>query len=82
MIGIQITGGALFVEHEGVTVRVSKNGKCEVSPVLFRSLEWELRTEPPNRWDYLYEHQIQALPGCVYEQVLAVVDRVHTLLNQ
>lgn len=82
MIGIQIRNGALFVEHEGVTVRVTSTGECDVSPVLFMVLEWEMRTEPPERWEYLSESQIKALDNGVYEKVLAVVSRVHSVLEK
>lgn len=82
MIGIQIRDGALFVEHEGVTVRVLADGTCDVSPVLYMVVEWDLRTEPPERWEYLTESQIKALEGGVYEKVLAVVNRVNSILHE
>ena len=82
MIGIQIRNGALFVLHEGVTVRVMKDGTCDISPVLFMALEWEMRTEPPTHWEYLSESRIKALDGGVYEKVLAVVSRVNSILSE
>ena len=82
MIGIRIRGGATFVEHEGVTVRVKRDGSCDVSPILYMVLEWDLRTEPPDRWDYVSEAEIKAMDGQVYEKVLAVVDRVRSRLKQ
>ena len=81
MIGIKIKDGALFVEHEGVTVRVSSAGECDVSPVLFMVVEWDLRCEPLDRWEYLTESRIKALDNGVYEKVLAVVNRVHSVLE-
>ena len=78
MIGIQIHGGALFVEHEGVTVRVKPGGKCEVSPVLYMVIEWDMRTEPPDRWEYVSESEIRAMDHGVYEQILEVVSSVHS----
>ena len=82
MKGIQILNGALFVEHEGVTVRVQPDGTCDISPVLYMVVEWDLRTEPLDQWEYLSESRIKALEGGVYEKVLAVVDRVHSVLGE
>ena len=82
MKGIQIHGGALFVEHEGVTVRVRANGQCEVSPVLYMVLEWDLRTEPPDRWDYVTESDIRAMDNDVYGQILAIVSKVRSRRGQ
>ena len=82
MIGIKIKDGTLFVEHEGVTVRVSPAGECDVSPVLLMSVEWELRSEPLDRWEYLTESRIKALENRVYEKVLAVINRVHSVLEE
>ena len=81
MIGIQIRNGALFIEHEGVTVRVKTDGTCDVSPVLYMVVEWEMRTMPPAQWEYLSESRIKALDNGVYEQVLAVVNKVHSMLG-
>ena len=75
MKGIQIIGGAAFVECDGVTVRIL-NGKCEISPVLLPSLEWELRTEPPHTWDYLCESDIRAMGDAVYTQILNITEKV------
>ena len=82
MVGIKIRDGALFVQHEGVTVRVTDDGNCDLSPVLFMVLEWEMRTEPPERWEYLSESRIKALDDGVYEKVLAVVSRVNSMLGE
>lgn len=76
MIGIKIHGGALFVEHEGVTVRVLPSGKCEVSPILYMVIEWETRTMPPDQWDYLTESDIRGMESGVYDQILAIVQKV------
>lgn len=82
MKGIKLENGTIYVEHEGVTVRVSPTGECDVSPVLFMVVEWDLRCEPPERWEYLTESRIKALDNGVYEKVLAVVNRVHSVLGE
>jgi hypothetical protein len=81
MKGIQIVGGATFVEHDGITVRL-KNGKCELSPVMLPSLEWDLRTEPPHTWDYLLESDIRALGEDVFAEILRIVNEVKQHLEQ
>lgn len=78
MKGIQIIGGAAFVEHEGITVRIL-NGKCTLSPILLPSLEWDLRTEPPHTWDYLCESDIRALGDGIYDEIIRTVDEVKKL---
>ena len=80
MKGIQINGGAAFVELDGITVRI-KNGKCELSPIMLPSLEWDLRTEPPHRWDYITEGDVRALGEGVYENILQIVNEVKAHLN-
>ena len=72
MRGIKVSHGATFVECDGITVRISAKGKCELSPILFSSLEWDMRTEPPERWCYLTESDIASL-GSV---TLAEIDRI------
>ena len=81
MKGIQIIGGAAFVEHEGITVRIL-NGKCTLSPILLPSLEWDLRTEPPHTWDYLWEGDIRALGEDVFAEILRIVNEVKQHLEQ
>ena len=78
MKGIQIIGGAAYVEHEGITVRIL-NGKCTLSPILLPSLEWDLRTEPPHTWDYLCESDIRALGDEIYDEIIRTVDEVKKL---
>ena len=78
MKGIQINGGAAFVEHNGITVRI-KNGKCELSPISFCTLEWDLRTEPPQKWDYLTVSDIKGLGSTVYDDILRMTDEVKSI---
>ena len=75
MKGIVIQGGATFVEQDGVTVRIL-HGKCELSPVLLGSLEWELRTEPPDTWDYLTESDIRGLGEELFSEIERIVNEV------
>lgn len=77
MRGIRLTHGATFVEHHGVTVRISK-GKCELSPVLFPSLEWDLRTEPPDTWEYLTDGDIRGLGEEIFSEIVRIADEVNT----
>ena len=81
MKGIQLSSGVIFVEHEGITVRVMPNSACDLSPVLDMVVEWDLRAEPPKNWNYLHESQIKALDNDIYEKILAVVARVQGSLG-
>jgi hypothetical protein len=51
--GIRLSHGVMFVEYDGVTVKVKADGSCGISPITLSSLEWDLRTEPPHTWDYI-----------------------------
>lgn len=75
MRGIAIQGGATFVEKDSVTVRIS-HGKCALSPILFGSLEWDLRTEPPDTWDYLTESDIKGLGEELFSEIERIVSEV------
>jgi hypothetical protein len=74
MRGIRLAHGVTFVEHEGLTVRISKSGEVDVSPVAFMVLEWDLRTEPPERWEYLSEGDIRALGEEIVARIEALAD--------
>ncbi len=78
MRGIQLTHGATFVERHGVTVRILK-GKCELSPILFPSLEWDLRTEPPDTWCYMTEDDIRGLGEEIFSEIVRIAGEVNTL---
>ena len=58
MKGIRLKHGVAFVEHEGITVRINADGNCDISPIMLPSLEWDLRTEPPDTWTYILESDI------------------------
>ena len=45
-------------------------------------VEWDLRCEPLDQWEYLTESRIKTLDNGVYEKVLAVVNRVHSALEE
>ena len=60
MKGIMLSHGVAFVKYQDVTVRVNKDGSCELSPILYDTLEWDLRTEPPSTWSYITESDLDA----------------------
>lgn len=70
---IKLRHGVSFVEVDGITIRISKDGKCELLRILLPSLEWDLRTEPPETWDYLYPSDIEALDEDTRKQLEAIV---------
>ena len=76
MRGIRIEKGATFIETDGVTVRISRDGRCELSPVLFSSLEWELRTEPPESWSYITAGDIDAQTHAEIRELVDYVNKI------
>ena len=66
----------MFVEHEGVTVRIRANGECGLSPITFSSLEWDLRTEPPHTWDYVAHSDLDEDTWRKIEQIVLYVQNI------
>ena len=69
MRGIKLSHGVYFVEYKGVTIRINQNLICEISPILLSSLEWDLRTEPPETWDYIYDEDIASFGADTLEKI-------------
>lgn len=81
MRGILLSNGALFVECGVITVRVSSSGECDVSPILFQTLEWDLGKEPPSTWEYVSEEYIRSMDGGVYDKIMEVVTQTRKTLD-
>ncbi len=79
MKGIRLNHGATFVEYKGVPVRISQDGECTLSPVLFSSLEWELRTEPPHTWEYITDGDIRAMGDEIFKNILGIVEKYNSV---
>ena len=79
MRGIRLRHGVTFVEHDGVTVRIKADGTCELSPIMLPSLEWDLRCEPPEAWDYIFGSDIVA---DTREKVERIVEKVRGILEK
>ena len=75
MRGIKLSHGVAFVEYDGVTVRISADGKCELSRILFSSLEWDLRTESPDKWEYITESDVDGYGEDTKKQIEAIVNK-------
>ena len=82
MRGIRLNHGVAFVECDGVTVKVSKDGSCELSSVMFPALEWELRTEPPSTYTYLTDGDVDSLGEGVREGIELVVAKLKKTLDE
>ena len=82
MKGIKLCHGVMFVKCDYTTVRVLANGECGVSPITFENLEWDLRTEPPESWEYVSEDEIRSMGSEIYEKILEVEARVSNILNK
>ena len=81
MKGIRLSHGAVFVTDGRLTVRLLPSGACGISPVSYNVLEWDLRTESPDSWEYLSEAEIRALPDGGAEKILAAFDNARRILN-
>ena len=82
MRGIQLSHGVAFVEYDGVTVRINADGTCELSPVMLPSLEWELRCEPPDSWDYICESDIDSFGKDTRLQIERILERVRSITEK
>ena len=81
MKGIILSSGAIFVTDGLITVRLCANGECGVSPISYSVLEWDLRMEDPNKWDYLTEGEIMNLPNGAAEKILAEISKARSVLG-
>ena len=79
MRGIRLSHGVSFVEYDGVTVRVNADGTCDLSPIQLPALEWDLRTEPPETWNYLCDRDIDEQTRMRIE---AVVRRFQSVVGE
>ena len=79
--GIKLSHGVIFVSDGLLTVRVRKNGECGISPIAYEVLEWDLRCENPNSWDYMSEYELKALPDGLYDKITAVFEKTRKILG-
>ena len=77
MKGIKLSHGAIFVTDGIYTVRLSKDGRCGISPILYNNLEWDLKTERPETYEYLTERDIENLPDGGYEKIKKVFQEIY-----
>lgn len=82
MRGIKLSHGVSFVEWDGVTVRVNTDGSCELSPVLLPSLEWDLRTEPPETWTYITHADMDSFSEDTRRQIEHIAAEFHRLMGE
>ena len=81
MRGIKLRHGVSFVEVDGITIRISKDGTCKLSQILLPSLEWDLRTEPPETWDYISEAEIASYGENTLRQIEAIVTKFNKIIR-
>lgn len=78
MRGIRLRHGVSFVECDGVTLRIKADGICDLSPITLPALEWDLRTEPPDTWDYIFESDLNE---STREQIRRIVEKYRRILG-
>ena len=81
MKSIKLQNGTVFVSDGTLTVRLLPNGDCGPSPIMYEVLEWDLRTEPPERWEYLTEGDLQGLPCGGYAKIIAAFAKMNEALG-
>ena len=82
MRGIKLKHGVIFLEIDGVSIKIKANGEVGLSPVLFDTIEWDLRTEPPSEWEYVTEGDIRGMGDGIYEAAKAKADAVNETLGR
>ena len=82
MRAIKLKHGTVFMEIDGVSIRVSTDGRVEISPILYDSLEWEMSTTPPSEWEYLTEGDARALDGDAFEKARALANSINKSLGR
>ena len=81
MKGIKLSHGAIFVTDGIHTVRLLKDGRCGISPILYDNVEWDLKTEPPETYEYLTSGDIENLPDGGYEKIKKVFLEIYKVLK-
>ena len=82
MRGIRLRHGVCFVEYDGVTVRISADGTCGLSPITLPALEWDLRCEPPETWDYIFASDLDCFGKETREEIERIVARVREITEK
>lgn len=82
MRAIKLKHGTVFLEIDGITIRISANGAVDVSPILFNALEWEMATTHPSQWEYLTEGEARALDGDAFEKARALANSINKSLGR
>ena len=75
MKGIRLSHGAVFVTDGLHTVRLLPSGQCGPSPIAYPVLEWDLRCENPNSWEYLTNGDIEGLDG--YDKIFSAFEDIY-----
>ena len=81
MKGIRLSHGTIFVTDGVWTVRLLRSGECDVSPVLYSVIEWEMSKEPMDKWEYITEYEIKTLPDGGYDKIKAVFDKIYSTVK-
>ena len=81
MRGIRLRHGVTFIEYDGVTLRIKADGICELSPITLSALEWDLRTEPPETWDYIFGSDLESFGEDTREQIRRIVEKYRSVLG-
>ena len=81
MKGIKLKNGTIFATDGIFTVRLLSNGVCTLSPIPYMVVEWDLRTENPETWEYLTESDIIYLPDNGGEKIVSLLKKASAVLE-
>ena len=82
MNAIKLSHGVIFITDGTYTVRYLPSGECGPSPVGYDTVEWDLRTESPFRWDYISESELRSLPDGGYERICECFAKIRGILGE
>ena len=82
MKGIRLSHGTVFVTDGLTTIRLLPSGECGASPIAYEVLEWDLRTEPPESWEYLTESDIRALADDGYSKICTALEKILRIIEK
>ena len=74
MRAMKLKHGVVFAERDGITLRFL-HGKWEISPIAYDALEWDLRGDGPDAYEYFTESDLRGLGDAEWAEMNALFDK-------
>lgn len=81
MKGIRLSHGLIVVYYGGSSFKIRPNGEVSISNIDYHVLEWDLRTERPDSYEYIDEYDIKSLGGGIYEKIIEEKEKIDRILG-